>query len=317
MWIMFTVKEHADAVHEVLDQSVTLCAEPRLRTLLQEVVRGRSAAAEPATPWFMLPIFVCEGLGGDTRQGRYVAAALELGRIAAGCLDEWQDQDTEGALWRTVGPAQAVNAATAMIALSLLTLGRLTELGAQPGDIVNLQREFHLTLLRMCEGQHADLNGDLSLGEYETVAGAKSGALFGLGCQAGAMIGSADPETAAQYRAFGCQLGVLVQAWNDVHGAFGKQGKHDVHQQRGLPVLAALALGADAYEQDSESGQAGRLYSLVKLQVFYQRCVDALARCPVPGHLVSFLDGYSPGRLQGDLGQAARPDGEPHEEPIA
>jgi geranylgeranyl pyrophosphate synthase len=245
-----------------------------------------------------------------------VAAALELGRIAAGCLDEWQDQDTEAALWRAIGPAQAVNAATTMIALSFLTLGRLTEIGPPVPGILDLQREFHLTLLRMCEGQSADLSSGLSVGEYESAAGAKSGALFRLGCQAGAMIAGASPESVAWYGGLGDHLGILIQAWNDLQGMFGKQGKDDVHRQRALPILAALALRTAPYEGESESGQAGLLYSLVKLHVFYQRCVEALARCPEPGDLALFPDSYSPERLRAKL-QEAVGRGEDHEGPSA
>ena len=225
--------------------------------------------------------------------------------IAAGCLDEWQDQDTDDALWRMVGPAQAVNLATAMIGLSQLSLTRLADLGVEPETILDLQKEFSLTLLYMCEGQHADLSDNGSLADYEKTVGAKTGALLRLGCRAGAMVAGADAQTVASYGEFGYNLGVLAQVWNDFYGLAGSGGKRDLGHSRTLPILAALALDGIDYEPDSAEGQAGQLYAVAQLQLVHQRTAEALARCPLPGGLARFLDVYSIDHLlQGQASQA-------------
>jgi hypothetical protein len=55
----------------------------------------------------------------------------------------------------------------------------------------------------MSPGQDADLSDDLSLHDYEEVAGAKSGLSFRLGSRAGAMPAGAPPGVIAQYGDFG------------------------------------------------------------------------------------------------------------------
>jgi len=116
--------EQVSAVYDIIRQSLALCRSepfPEFRRLVEKVVTDRTPSTK-GLPWLLLPIFTCEALGGDPRQAHYVAAALEMGRIAAGCLDEWQDRDTDDALWQAVGAERTVSLSTGMIALALLTL---------------------------------------------------------------------------------------------------------------------------------------------------------------------------------------------------
>jgi hypothetical protein len=83
-----------------------------------------------------------------------VQGAIIASDSAGGCLDEWQDRDTDNALWRTLGAARTVNLATSLIPLSFLTLGRLADLGAETSLILGLHEEFHSTLFQMCAGRH-------------------------------------------------------------------------------------------------------------------------------------------------------------------
>ena len=143
----------------------------------------------------------------------------------------------------------------------------------------------------------SDFLGSLSLEDYETVAGAKSGSLFRLGCRAGAMVASAPPEVVGQYGDFGFNLGVVAQMWNDLQGLAGVQGKGDSEQQRSLPILAAQAVEGMQPGPVQEEGQAGSLYTLVQLQVFHQRAADALDQCSEAGQLSLFLDAFGTHRL--------------------
>ncbi len=291
---MLTVNEHVHVVHQIIQENVA--SESSLQFsefgMLMETVLADRAPATNSLPWLMLPIFACEALAGDVNLAQHVAAALEIGRITAGCLDEWQDQDTDDALWRTIGPGRTVNLAVAMLPLSFLVLSRLSDIGVEPSLVLSLQQEFHRTLLQMCAGQDADLSDDLSLDDYEKVAGAKSGALFCLGCRAGAMVAGAPLEIAAQYAEFGYNLGVLAQMWNDFQGLAGLRGKGDAKQQRALPLLARQAVEAMQLDHTADGQQTGSLYALVQIQLFHGRAVEALARCPAAGQLTLFLDAY-------------------------
>ncbi len=309
--------EHVERVHLIIGAGLTLCTVERFREALQPVLHSRLARGDKGVPWFMLPILTCEALGKDLEPAYHVAAGLEIGRIAAGCLDEWQDHDTEDALWRAIGPERTVSLAVGMIALSLLTLVHLADLGAEPALVLALQREFQVTLLHMSEGQYVDLGDDLSLEDYETVAGAKTGALFRLGCRAGAVVAGASAEIVGCYGDFGYNLGVLAQVWNDVFGLAGVQGKNDAEHQRALPILAtqAVAQGLEGTGDRRQSGDglAGQLYTVLQLVLLYQRASEALARCPASGGLSRFLDEYDPGRLAEMMGQPRTQHEDDHE----
>lgn len=265
---------------------------PILR-LLQETLERRKPSTQ-GLPWLLLPIFTCQALDERGIELAYqVAAALEVGRIAAGCLDEWQDHDTSDPLWQAVGPEQTVNVANALIALSFLIVDRAVGSGVPTAAANALEQEFHLTLLRMSQGKYAELNGGASLDDYEVVAAAKSGPLFRLGCYAGALVARATPEVASLYGDFGRHLGVLIQMWNDVEGLAGLYGKRDVEAGRGLPVVAIGELGGQSGDLLSEEGRTGQVYALARIEVQHRRTAEALSRCPAPGQLGQFVDTYS------------------------
>ena len=307
-----SIGEHVEQIFQVMQNSLALCPDepPGFRalaaTLLDEhTSRLRRHARGPHPPWLVLPILVCEAAGGQDRlQAAYqVAAAWELGNMAAAQLDAWQDQDTEGALWRRTGPGRAVNLSVGLIGLSFRMLADLAEVGLLPAQVaVELQRGFADTLLRMVAGQHADLGDDLGLEDYQAVAVAKTGSLFRLGGWSGAVVAGASADVAEQYGAFGEALGMLIQAWNDLYGLEGALGKQDVGRQRSLPILAALAMtggsgAADEALVGSAEGEGGRLYALVQVELLHQQAMDALACCPAPGRLSLFLESYSTGQL--------------------
>jgi len=284
---MLTANEHVERVHQIIQESLALdngLLFPEFVALLQAVIADRKPLAD-SLPWLLLPIFTCEALTGEDlgrnmRRAQQVAAALEVGRIAAACLDEWQDQDTNNALWRSLGAARTVNVATGLISLSFLVLSRIGNLGAEASLILSLHQEFHQTMLLMCAGQEADLTENLSLDDYERVAGAKSGSLFRLDIVTG-------------YGDFAYNLGIVAQMWNDLQGLSGVQGKGGSDQQRSLPILATQAIKEMASGPSPKEEQIGPLYTLVQLQVFHQRAAAALARCPAAGRLSLFLDIYA------------------------
>ena len=317
---MLTANEHVERVHQIIQESLALdngLLFPEFVALLQAVIADRKPLAD-SLPWLLLPIFTCEALTGEDlgrnmRRAQQVAAALEVGRIAAACLDEWQDQDTNNALWRSLGAARTVNVATGLISLSFLVLSRLGNLGAEASLILSLHQEFHQTMMLMCAGQEADLTENLSLDDYERVAGAKSGSLFRLGCRAGALVAGARLDIVTGYGDFAYNLGIVAQMWNDLQGLSGVQGKGGSDQRRSLPILASQAIKEMASGPSPKEEQIGPLYALVQLQVFHQRAAAALARCPAAGRLSLFLDIYATAPLVERTKKAVTHPGEHHD----
>ena len=307
-----SIREHVEQICKAMQSSLALCPDepPGFRALAATVLdehtsRLRRHASGPHPPWLVLPILVHEAVAGEERlQPTYhVAAAWELGNMAAAHLDAWQDQDTDCALWRRTGPGRAVNLSVGLIGLSFRMLADLAEVGLLPVQVVvELQGGFADTLLCMVVGQHADLGDDMSLEDYQAVAVAKTGSLFRLGGWFGAVVAGASADVAEQYGAFGEALGLLIQAWNDLYGLEGALGKRDVGHQRSLPILAALAMAGGGGSPDealagSVEGEGGRLYALVQAELLHQQASEALALCPASGRLSLFLESYSTGQL--------------------
>jgi geranylgeranyl pyrophosphate synthase len=308
------MREYVAKACQALLDSAAFCDEglPGFRNLAAKVLASRVSwltlqASGPFPPWLMLPILTSEALVGEAEaneaplQAAYVvAAAWELGNLAAACLDAWQDGDTDDALWREIGPRLTVNLAVGLIALSLRTLARLVENHQLPLAVVlDLKRGFEDTLLRMAQGQHADLSDDLTLDDYAAVATAKSGSLFRLACWSGAVVAGAPADLADRYGAFGEALGLLIQAWNDLYGLEGALGKQDRDHQRTLPILAALALSGQGEQRGELPAadaleQGGRLYAVIQAALLHEQAMEALAHCPAPGRLSLFLDAYAP-----------------------
>jgi hypothetical protein len=292
---VLVVREHVERVYDVILESLDHSAEPGLlnfHELAGSLFRdGATRVAQRPLPWLSLPILTCEALGGDLEAAYYVAAAWEVGFRAAGYLDEWQDQDTDDALWRSIGAKDTVNLVIGLVIFSQSVLSRLQELEDVPAStIVKLSSEFSETVLTMAAGQYADLSGDLSLEDYETVAAAKTGAQWQLATRAGALIAGADPEVTARYGDFGLALGMLFQGWNDLYGLSGADGKRDREHGRSLPMLAALRMRQDQMLDRSQELVGGQLYAIVQIEMLHQRAAGALDRCPERGRLALFLD---------------------------
>jgi len=306
------ISEHVEEICRVMQSSLALCPDdpPGFRALAataldEHTSRLRRHASGPHPPWLVLPILVCEAVAGEERlhPTYHVAAAWELGNMAAAQLDAWQDQDTDGALWRKTGSGRAVNLSMGLVGLSFRTLADLekTVLLSAP-LVVELQQRFADTLLHMVAGQHADLGDDLGLEDYQAVAVAKTGSLFRLGSWSGAAVAGTSADVAEQYGIFGEALGLLIQAWNDLYGLEGALGKQDVGHQRSLPILAALAMAGGSGAQGetlvgSAESDAGKLYALVQADLLHQQASGALALCPTAGRLSLFLESYSTGQL--------------------
>ncbi|WP_369198956.1 polyprenyl synthetase family protein [Streptomyces djakartensis] len=107
------------------------------------------------------------------------------------------------------------------------------------------------TVLRMCEGQAADLalqeTGEATVEEALHMISGKTAALFACACQLGAIAGGANAEQAEVFRAFGHNLGMAFQLVDDLLGIWGDPsftgkpvGKDLLSRKMSVPVVVAL-----------------------------------------------------------------------------
>lgn len=236
-----------------------------------------------------LCLMAADAVSGDWDVSLPAAAAIELLHEFSLIHDDIEDRDHERRHRRTVwaiwGEAQGINAGDALFALSQIALTGVERNSVPAETIVDAQRRFNLTALRLCQGQHLDLDFEtrdtVTPSEYLTMIGGKTVSLLALAPELGALVAGGTREQVAACHEFGRQLGIAFQIQDDILGLWGDEhqtGKpvgNDIRQKKKtLPILFAL-------NQDSE--QAERLRDLYSRETLTEaditearRLIDAI-----------------------------------------
>ncbi|RFZ67382.1 (2E,6E)-farnesyl diphosphate synthase [Mycobacterium marinum] len=178
------------------------------------------------------------------------AVAVELVHDCSLLHDDIMDGDVtrrhRPAAWVVYGVPMAILTGDALLVLAL----DLVHEGASGSAL-------RKAALESCAGQSADLAFEQRtkawLRECLEMAQQKTGALFGVACQLGALAAGADSLVADQYAQFGRHLGLSFQLVDDILGIWGSEsvtGKpvfSDLQsRKKSLPVVAALSSGTAA-----------------------------------------------------------------------
>ncbi|GJO25850.1 hypothetical protein NJB1507_29830 [Mycobacterium marinum] len=178
------------------------------------------------------------------------AVAVELVHDCSLLHDDIMDGDVtrrhRPAAWVVYGVPMAILTGDALLVLAL----DLVHEGASGSAL-------RKAALELCAGQSADLAFEqrtkVWLPECLQMAQQKTGALFGVACQLGALAAGADSLVADQYAQFGRHLGLSFQLVDDILGIWGSEsvtGKpvfSDLQsRKKSLPVVAALSSGTAA-----------------------------------------------------------------------
>ncbi len=178
--------------------------------------------------------------GGWSDVAARTSAAFEMCIAASDVLDEIEDQD-ESPVVEVAGAARALNATTALLALSHLALCANSEAAPSPELVLNLDRALAETVIASTIGQDQDLSDrgreSTSTSSAVEIARRKSGSLVGGACLLGAMIGTSDPEIRTAYHEFGVHLGTALQLTNDLHDASSSSKSDQSSGARSVPLL--------------------------------------------------------------------------------
>jgi octaprenyl-diphosphate synthase len=173
-----------------------------------------------------------------------------------------------------------------------------------------------------------DMN--LSIEEYLKIVYMKTGALFAVSCQLGAWLNGADPSVVQSMNAYGANLGIAYQIFDDCVDIFGQEGKAGkslgTDMKKGkmtLPYLLLLEkvdpelrekLGSLILQGNRETRtELGELVkrngvvneSLATISRYIERAEASLAELPASGHtdtlgsLLQYLDSESKVLLSG------------------
>ena len=234
-----------------------------------EQVHHHFGYLDPGTPCprvrMQLVVEVAAAEGGSTDDALDVGAAVEvLHNYSLVHLDIEDQDDTRGgreAVWQRYGVAHGINAGDALCALAYLEV--LTGSNRRPPERTLLMTHvLQEANYAMCAGQAADIAfdraGHVALDAYLTMVENKTGALFGVACQLGALDAGADEERARAYARLGRTYGIAVQLADDLTGTSRRRWTYPAVAAAN-PGAADAASAARAYvaEADAVAASAG------------------------------------------------------------
>jgi len=198
-----------------------------------------------------LALLSAEAVGGDVDVALAGAAAVELIHDFTLLHDDVMDDDHERrgrpAAWTVFGIGPAICAGDAMSLLAQQVL--LGDQSAHRGEALSVLLESTQTVLA---GQALDLSFegrvDISVTDYLSMSGKKTGALLGCSASIGAILAGASASHVASLREFGEALGLAFQAVDDWLGIWGdparvgKPSASDLRQRKSsLPIVMAMS----------------------------------------------------------------------------
>lgn len=241
---------------------------------------------------------------------------MEFLAAAGDVFDDIEDQDYEHALWRLYGQAQAVNAATALLAFARAEIRRLEQRGVAAEVILRIVDAFDAAVIKACAGQYYDFvyenKIDISEDMYFQMVALKSAPLAESACSSGAMLATDDQQLIASFSQFGHNFGIASQVGDDIHSLMDAgSGKSDIkRRKKTLPVIYGLAhckgpereFLAKVYgekasitpEIENEVREilvhsGGIHYSLIMAEVYRQKALTALKETGIPAEQLKSL----------------------------
>jgi geranylgeranyl diphosphate synthase type I len=126
-----------------------------------------------------------------------------------------------------------------------LLIRKLCSQAVSDALIGELIADMHLSVLKMCVGQHYDLTRqEISLETAWQIAELKTGAVFSLASRTGARLATDDSKLLYEYTLFGHHLGMLIQIGDDWSDLRPREGRSDLARgsETTLPVAYAMSV---------------------------------------------------------------------------
>ncbi|MGK5695095.1 polyprenyl synthetase family protein [Streptomyces sp. URMC 128] len=198
-----------------------------------------------------------KAVGGTADQVLAFAAGIECLHVASLIHDDIVDQDPVRR--GRASTAEQYGLAEALVAGDGLSMAGMAALlsGGPAERVLQAARVTIEALRHMCQGimRETEIRGDLTCGAPAVldIMRAKTAALTGAACQAGAILAGATPQQHQALRRYGEQLGMAFQIRDDLlpytaeDQVTGKTATSDIaNRQPTLPVLLAHEAGDEA-----------------------------------------------------------------------
>ena len=215
-------------VHPALYADVVRAFQEEGKLLCKSLVDVNSPqTSHPAGMWSLLTLLVAQHVSPDIDPvyASSIGVSVECFCAALDLLDDVEDED-QTPIMQELGAARVLNVTTALLILAQQALLSLSELGADPANILRLLNTLQESSLGITAGQHRDLLAeqrsalDLTREECIDIAAVKAGGLLCLACRLGAQCAGADTVLCEQFAEFGLLLGIAAQLDNDCHDLY-------------------------------------------------------------------------------------------------
>lgn len=261
--------------------------------------------------WSLLPIMVCESVGGHYHRALPVSAAIQLLIAAGEIFDDIEDADSSESLSSKYGSPVATNLATTLIILAERAITLLKRKDVSDDIIVRIMDALNFLYAEACAGQHSDLTSlqDTVLTEemYLNVAGMKSASTPACACHIGALLATEDQELIDTFTIFGYNLGMASQIANDIRGI--THGRDIIEKKITLPIIYSLShtgseirdrlestylhqyeTGADHIQTRNLLFSSGAIhYAIIKIEIYKERALANLFEAESKGARVEQL----------------------------
>jgi geranylgeranyl diphosphate synthase type I len=213
----------------------------------------------------LLLLVVARALCGRTDHAMPAALALEIIHNFTLIHDDVMDESVERrhrkTLWVKWGRSQAINAGDGLYSLGMSAALSLRDAGVPADKALTSMQLILDACLATVEGQMLDVGfeqrTDVTPDEYLTMIGGKTGALIETSARIGALLSTDDDATVDAYAAFGLNLGLAFQIWDDYLGVWGdaertgKSATSDIEgRKKSYPVLLAFQSAAPDVKAD-------------------------------------------------------------------
>jgi geranylgeranyl diphosphate synthase type I len=236
----------------VLRDAVALLSEP-VKHLAEYHLGWIDADGNPSAPRgtrrraATLTLLCAGSDGGAWDRARNAAVAGTLMYTAAVIHDDIIDRDPirrgRPALWAQFGTPAAIQTGDALLALSFELLA------SQPDHITEESiRRMAVASRTVCSGQVLDASfersHDVSLADSFAMVEAKTAAPVGFFCAIGALARNGNTPAVEAAHAFGLDLGMALQLFDDLEGIWGEEAGSmephlsDLRTRKKIPVVA-------------------------------------------------------------------------------
>ena len=175
----------------------------------------------------LLLLLSCEAAGGTIQQALDAAIAIEIIHTFTLVHDDIMDHDELRRGRPTVqhrwDENVAILAGDGLLVLGYALLARLESI-----HLPVILRTFSSAILEICEGQSLDKEFEnrpqICLDEYFRMIDKKTGRLFELACEAGAMLGNGNDKEVTALKRYGATVGRAFQLQDDILDLMGDEG---------------------------------------------------------------------------------------------